>query len=216
MSREFAMQRLQKVFSWVSDKLLFPFGRATAPKDGELRYVSGARRCISTMVDLAIIVFMLQLVHAVFFLTFPKSENAFKAMEKHRMGASLTKDERVLRNKQIYKAVALQVVQLVIVFVYNVYMWINFSGTAGKLLVGLRVIDENTLEAMSLGQATKRFFSTALSGIPLGLGIVWSNFDARKRAWHDMIAKTVVVTNKSLKRCKELRAEGPASPGNEL
>ncbi|WP_041651200.1 RDD family protein [Anaplasma centrale] len=210
------MQRLQKVFSWISDKLLFPFGRATAPKDGELCYVSGARRCIGTMIDLVIVVFMLQLVHAVFFLALPKSEAAFRAIEKHKMGGSLTKDERILRNKYIYKAVALQVIQLVLVFIYNVYMWINFAGTTGKLLVGLRVIDENTLETMSFGQATKRFFSTALSGIPLGLGIVWSNFDARKRAWHDMIAKTVVVTNKSLKRCKELRTEGPASSGNKL
>ncbi|MCU7611675.1 RDD family protein [Anaplasma capra] len=214
------MQRLQKVLSWITDKLLFfPFGRSQKLKDGELCYVSGARRCIGTMVDLVIMVLALQLTHAIFFLVLPKSEAAFKAIEKHKMGATLTKEEKILRNKYIYKAVVLQVAQLVIVFVYNVYMWINFSGTVGKLLVGLRVVDEEKLEAMSLHQATKRFFSTVLSGIPLGLGILWSNFDSRKRAWHDMIAKTVVVTNKSLKRYKELHkagSKGPTSPRDEL
>jgi uncharacterized RDD family membrane protein YckC len=29
--------------------------------------------------------------------------------------------------------------------------------------------------------------------LPVGLGILWVAFDARKQGWHDKLAKTVVV-----------------------
>ncbi|MGN7661144.1 MAG: RDD family protein [Anaplasma sp.] len=189
--------------TWITDRMVSPFGKPIKVKKGELCYVSGTRRCMGTLVDLVIMVLVLQLIHGAFFLAFPRDEAAFKAIEKHKLGISLNKEEKILRNKYIYRAVVLQTVQLVAVFMYNVYMWVHFSATVGKFLVGLRVIDEGTMGEMTLGQATKRFFSIPLSGVPLGLGIFWSNFDARKRTWHDMIAKTVVVTKKSLEDCRK-------------
>ncbi|MDR2609800.1 MAG: RDD family protein, partial [Rickettsiales bacterium] len=83
------------------------------------------------------------------------------------------------------------------------YMWIRFAATPGKLLLGLRVVDEQTFGKMTLKQATKRFFSFILSVAPLFLGFIWSNFDKRCQTWHDKIAGTVVVTSKSLRRQNE-------------
>lgn len=79
-------------------------------------------------------------------------------------------------------------------------MWVKFATTPGKLLFGLRVVDAQTFEKMTLKQATKRFFSFILSVAPLFLGFLWSNFNKRCQTWHDKIAGTVVVMSKSLRR----------------
>ncbi|MFV0990299.1 RDD family protein, partial [Wolbachia endosymbiont of Nasonia giraulti] len=93
-----------------------------------------------------------------------------------------------------------QIVQFIMLFCYVIYMWVKFATTPGKLLFGLRVVDAQTFEKMTLKQATKRFFSFILSVAPLFLGFLWSNFNKRCQTWHDKIAGTVVVTSKSLRR----------------
>ncbi|UQD54674.1 RDD family protein [Anaplasma phagocytophilum] len=194
---------LHKLLTWASNMALYPFGRPKKVQDGELHYISGTRRCIAALIDLTLVVLVLQLMHGCFMYVFPKNEETFKAVEKYKMGASLKEDEVILKNRYLYKVVALQTIQLVALYMYYVYMWTRFSATIGAYLLGLKVIDENSLSAMNFAQATKRFAYVGISGLPLCLGIIWSNFDSRKRAWHDMLANTVVVTRKSLLQYKE-------------
>ncbi|MDB1135705.1 RDD family protein [Candidatus Anaplasma sp. TIGMIC] len=201
-------ERVHKLLSWASNLALYPFGKPKKTKDGELHYISGTRRCVGALLDLLLIAVLLQVIHGGFLYVLPKNEEVFKAVEKYKMGGTLKKEEVILRNQYLFKAITIQAIEMIVVYFYYVYMWVKYAATIGMFLMGLKVIDEVSLEHMSFWQATKRFLFTSLSGIPLGIGLVWSNFDKRKRAWHDMLAKTVMVTNKSLKRHKELSGSG--------
>lgn len=196
-------EKIRKVMAWAANLVLYPFGRPKKYAEGELHYMSGTRRCISALIDLLLVAVVLQLVHGAFMYAFPRDEATFKAVEKYRMGGTLRDDEVAIKNIYLFKVLTLQAIQLVIVYLYFVYSWVKFSMTIGGFLMRIQVIDERSLDPMGAKQATKRFLYVMLSGLPLGLGIFWSNFDSRKRAWHDMLAKTVVVTVGSLKKKRE-------------
>lgn len=66
------------------------------------------------------------------------------------------------------------------------------QGTFGKRLLGLRVTDYNG-ERLSLARSFGRNFAKIISYIPLGLGFIWALWSKKKRGWHDMIAKTLVI-----------------------
>ena len=66
------------------------------------------------------------------------------------------------------------------------------QGTVGKRLLGLRVTDDNG-KRLSMGRSFGRNFAKIISYIPIGLGFIWSLWSKRKRGWHDMIAKTLVI-----------------------
>ncbi|MGL9733068.1 MAG: RDD family protein [Wolbachia sp.] len=166
-------------------------------------YVTGFRRYISILFDLIIIVLFLQFYSLGANYLFTNSENR-KVLSnigaKYPMHMPLSAKERVTQSKFIRLMILNQIVQFIMLFSYVAYMWIRFAATPGKLLLGLRIVDEQTFEKMTLKQATKRFFFFILSIAPLFLGFIWSNFDKRCQTWHDKIASTVVVTSKSIRR----------------
>jgi len=61
------------------------------------------------------------------------------------------------------------------------------GGTPGKLLLGLRVVDADTLGRLSGRQAIGRQLAYILSLLPFFLGFLWIAFDGRK------LAGTVVI-----------------------
>jgi len=61
------------------------------------------------------------------------------------------------------------------------------------MAISAKIVDAQTGEKASTGQLVGRYFGYYISGIPLGLGIIWVAFDKRKQGWHDKLAGTVVV-----------------------
>jgi uncharacterized RDD family membrane protein YckC len=84
-------------------------------------------------------------------------------------------------------------ISYVLPLVLTIWFWLKLRGTPGKLLMGLRVVDAASGEAMSLRQACVRYLGYLVAILPLGLGILWVAFDRRKQGWHDKLAGTVVV-----------------------
>ncbi len=76
--------------------------------------------------------------------------------------------------------------------VYFTYFHGTIGQTPGKMLLGLKVI-QNTGEPMTLGIAFLRWVGYIISGLIFNLGFVWVAFDSKKRGWHDMIAATNVI-----------------------
>jgi len=74
--------------------------------------------------------------------------------------------------------------------------WVLKQATPGKMVVGARVVDAKTGLSLSTGRAVGRYLAYFVSMLPLGLGLLWVAFDARKQGWHDKIAGTVVVTSR--------------------
>ena len=66
------------------------------------------------------------------------------------------------------------------------------QGTFGKRLLGLRVTDKDG-RRLTIGRSFGRNLAKIVCYIPLGLGFIWAIWSDRKRGWHDMIAKTLVV-----------------------
>lgn len=78
-------------------------------------------------------------------------------------------------------------------FVATVWFWLRFFGTPGKMALRLKIVDANTGNKLSLGQAIGRYFAYIISAIPLLLGFIWVGIDKRKQGFHDKLAGTVVV-----------------------
>jgi uncharacterized RDD family membrane protein YckC len=87
----------------------------------------------------------------------------------------------------------LQLVALAVSWLYFALMESSARGaTVGKMILGLRVVDERG-QRISFLRATGRFFAKFISAIILLIGYIMAAFTDRKRALHDMIAGTLVV-----------------------
>ncbi|MEX1254138.1 MAG: RDD family protein [Dehalococcoidia bacterium] len=77
------------------------------------------------------------------------------------------------------------------------YFWFgnSWGGTPGKRLVGMLVVDSRHGGDLGLGRGFLRLFIWTLGALPLYLGWLWCIWDAKKQAWHDKAARSVVVAN---------------------
>jgi uncharacterized RDD family membrane protein YckC len=88
-------------------------------------------------------------------------------------------------------------IQLVVGIAYYTYLEGSPSGqTAGKRIVGIRVIDLRTGGSIGYGRALARYFGRILSTIPCLLGYFWMLWDREKQTWHDKLVTSVVVPAK--------------------
>ena len=71
--------------------------------------------------------------------------------------------------------------------------WIARGATPGKLAISAVIVDAGSGQAASRRQLVVRYLGYYLSTLPLGLGLLWVAFDARKQGWHDKLAGTVVI-----------------------
>jgi uncharacterized RDD family membrane protein YckC len=74
---------------------------------------------------------------------------------------------------------------------YDVGSWTLAGQTPGKRLMGLLVVRANG-ERLKLGRALLRWLGYWLSGI-LFLGFLWVLVDSKRQAFHDKLARTIVV-----------------------
>ncbi len=77
--------------------------------------------------------------------------------------------------------------------VASIGFWRLKQATPGKMVISAKVVDAKTGGPLSLGQSIGRYLAYFVSMLPLGLGILWVAFDARKQGWHDKLAGTVVI-----------------------
>jgi uncharacterized RDD family membrane protein YckC len=75
---------------------------------------------------------------------------------------------------------------------YYVWSWSKSGQTAGKALLGIKVIGTDG-KPVSGGKAFLRYIGYIVSGIVISLGFLWITFDRKRQGWHDKIAGTYVV-----------------------
>jgi uncharacterized RDD family membrane protein YckC len=76
---------------------------------------------------------------------------------------------------------------------YMPWMWWKKGATLGQKAMGIRVVRAVDGGPISGGQAVLRYIGFFVSGAVFDLGFIWAAFEPRKRAWHDIIADTVVI-----------------------
>ncbi len=84
-------------------------------------------------------------------------------------------------------------VELLIGIAYMVGFWSYVGRTPGMMIFGIRVVQADDLTAVRLGGAVLRYLGLVLSFLVIFIGVIWVGFDARKQGWHDKIARTVVI-----------------------
>jgi uncharacterized RDD family membrane protein YckC len=94
--------------------------------------------------------------------------------------------------------VAANLVTVVLAFVYFWLMHAIRGQTLGKMALKIRVVREDDLGAIDLGQSAARSaFSFLISIVTCGIGgivdVAWILWDPRRQALHDKVAKTLVV-----------------------
>jgi uncharacterized RDD family membrane protein YckC len=84
--------------------------------------------------------------------------------------------------------------------VYSCLMWTSsWQATVGKRICGL-VVTTDALQTLSLGRAALRYFAQSL----LVFGVLTIPGSERRRALHDMLAKTLVVKRGALQNVAAL------------
>ena len=81
-----------------------------------------------------------------------------------------------------------------------VCFWRYRGATPGQLIIGIKVVDQDSGEIPPIPRLIGRYCAYTLSAIPLGLGFLRAGFDPRKQAWHDLLARTVVVKSAHIRR----------------
>jgi uncharacterized RDD family membrane protein YckC len=71
--------------------------------------------------------------------------------------------------------------------------WIALGASPGKLLLGLRIVDEPTGDRPSAWQCVGRYFMALVGILCAGIGYLWIAIDPRNQGWHDKIVRTLVV-----------------------
>ncbi len=84
----------------------------------------------------------------------------------------------------------------VLPFILTILFWYYKAATPGKMILGMRIVDANTLGKVSTGRLFVRYLSYYISMLVLGLGFLWVGWDKRKQGWHDKIARTLVIKEK--------------------
>lgn len=85
------------------------------------------------------------------------------------------------------------IVGLAALLAYQPLFWARNGRTPGMQLLGIRLSRPDGSPIRPL-QAVVRELAMVVSAVPLGLGFAAAVRDPRGQAWHDAIARTVVVT----------------------
>lgn len=75
---------------------------------------------------------------------------------------------------------------------YFVISWARGGQTIGMRAWRLRIVSDDGL-AIGWPRAAVRFVVATVSLLALGIGFAWCLFDRRKRGWHDIAARSVLV-----------------------
>lgn len=148
-----------------------PYQAPTADVSGQddIEYVGFWSRVLASIVDT---ILMLMIIYPILFSIYGKT---------------------YFTDTQLVSGAADVILNYVFPAVAVILFWIWRSATPGKMLVKAKIVDAKTGAKPSTGQLIGRYFAYYVSLIPLGLGMIWVAFDARKQGWHDKLAGTVVV-----------------------
>lgn len=86
-------------------------------------------------------------------------------------------------------------INTVIAGAYEIFFLSEYGATLGKKALGLKVLTTEGLP-LTTGRSLGRHLASYLSGFTLGIGFLMAAFDKKKRALHDLVASTVVVSER--------------------
>ncbi len=80
----------------------------------------------------------------------------------------------------------------IIIFFYFAWFWRHGGQTLGMKTWKIKLISCDA-QCINWQQVTLREMTAMISWFFLGLGFLWSIFDAKKRSWHDITSNTTLI-----------------------
>lgn len=81
----------------------------------------------------------------------------------------------------------------ILYFGYAPFMLYRYQATLGKMALGLKIVSEDGKKLEIFQILLREWIGKFLSSIVFFLGFIWVAFDPKKQAWHDKLARTLVV-----------------------
>lgn len=82
---------------------------------------------------------------------------------------------------------------LLLKIVYQTLFVYQYGATIGKIVVKIRIVDEETFERPIFSSALNRGVFRIISEMIFYLGFVWAFYSKQRQSWHDKTARTLVV-----------------------
>jgi len=100
----------------------------------------------------------------------------------------------------------------VVVAYFGIATWLGNGRTLGKRLARIRVVSL-THERLGLWQSVERALGYGASALEAGFGFLQVFLNTNRRAVHDRIAETIVVTERGPRAtaARDAEADGPAA-----
>lgn len=86
---------------------------------------------------------------------------------------------------------------------YFYVLTLNGGQTLGKRAMRIKIIRLDGQKPDWITSALRQFLGYTLSTIPFLLGFIWAGWDAQKQAWHDKLARTLVVDSRVLEEGRD-------------
>ncbi|PIR37552.1 MAG: hypothetical protein COV35_08600 [Alphaproteobacteria bacterium CG11_big_fil_rev_8_21_14_0_20_39_49] len=163
-------------------------------KSKEIQYASFTYRMLASVIDtiLSAIVFYPFLAAACKFADICKTGNIIIP------AADITPIQALeLYTQMLMENLSANILEFSLAFFFIIFFWVYKGGTPGKILFKMKIVDAKTHQKIGVVQSIVRFFAYIASVVPCLLGFIWIYFDKRKQGFHDKIARTVVIINKS-------------------
>lgn len=192
---------------------MFKFLRKKKDPDNKL-YPSFQARIFATLIDTALATIISMMVISVLNTTasmgyhdsLPSAKLAKVINATPKKSADAPESNSEDEYKQFivthgYKGIMLeQFIQIGLMGIATFIFWLKTHATPGKMLLSMKIVDAKTLKDPSIFQLIIRLCAYVISVVPLGLGIFYITCNKKRRAWHDIIAGTLVVNKKVLEK----------------
>jgi uncharacterized RDD family membrane protein YckC len=191
---------------------MFLFFRKKHPDDK--LYPTFNSRLMAALIDIALATILLvpitNIISSIVYDDVTQTKQQMSLMMKHLSETSdatksflynLTNNpefQQFMQDKKYLIIFTEQAIQLLVLALIIITFWIKKQTTPGKMLLSLKIVDSKTFEKPTVMQLIIRLCSYVFSIVPLGIGILYILVNKKKRAWHDLISDTVVISEKHL------------------
>ena len=179
-------------------------GRKKTPEEGEILYAGFKVRLFAMFLDTTIIMLALLLMFpGMTEMRLEPPAEVVAIMEQAQQDLESQKitqqefdqiyREQLLRSIDFKQIVTDSVIQFIVGTIFIMSFWFYKAATPGKMLLGIKIVDADSMEIPSKGQLIKRYLGYIISTLPLCLGFITVAFNKKKQGWHDKLANTLVI-----------------------
>lgn len=176
-------------------------GKRIVDEEGKIYYPSLTARMMAATFD--ILFFSLPLIMIAGFIPWHFPQEGNDIINRINSGELKNPEEvnAALRHFMIQGGGLLNIfMQMVLTLsfagIYVLPFWFKYGATPGKMIMGMKIVRQDSLEKPSKKRLLARFLCYPLSIMPPGIGYMWVIFNKRKRSWHDLISGTMVIYKK--------------------